>query len=303
MGRREIWSDLQIQKIASEYVCVIEETFFLYPPDWMKNPPNPAATKLFQTYVAKSPEGTFPRQTSTYQGLYCMAVGGTYLSGKFARQSREVARQTLSSGLARWKELAGERGYQSRSVPTNKLALYGGEEIRNGGLKVEVAYRDLPRGKVQRPGNAQFPNPYNLGWFDFKPGEAKTFVTNRREKTAIPDRVFRNLARTRLKDAVRGQMADWKDSDLKEGQLFTRLVSTEGGVQTYELSGSASLGEDGLWFRPEFTGMLSFDTSSGEFTGFKLVAAGQRAGKGGANGRETDLGPAPMAIALTLYRP
>lgn len=303
MGRREIWSDLQIQKIASEYVCVIEETFFLYPPDWMKNPPNPAATQLFKSYVAKSPRGTFPEQTSTYQGLYCMGSDGTYLSGKFARQSREVARETLTSGLAKWKGLASERGYQPKSVPTNKLALFGGEEIRKGGLKLEVAYRDLPRGKVQRPGNAQFPNPYNLGWFDLKPEEAKVFVTNRREKTAIPDRVFEKLARTQLKDAVRGQMGDWKNQDLNGGQLFTCLVSSEGSVQTYGLSGSVSLGSGDLWFKPEFTGSLSYNSSTGEFTGFKLVAAGQRAGKGGANGRETDLGPAPMAIALTLYKP
>ncbi len=303
MGRREIWSDLQIQKIASEYVCVIEETFFLYPPDWMQNPPNPAATNLFKSYVSKSPPGTFPKQTSTYQGLYCMGADGTYLSGKFARQSREVARETLTTGLAKWKGLARDRGDQPKSVPTNKLALYGGEELREGGLKLEVAYRDLPRGKVQRPGNAQFPNPYNLGWFDLKPAEAKTFVTNSREKKEIPDRVFKKLARTRLKDAVRGQMGDWKQGDLKEGQLFTRLISSKGSVQTYELSGSASLGSGDLWFKPHFTGTVSYDFSAGEFTEFKLIAAGQRAGKGGANGRETDLGPAPMAIALTLYKP
>ena len=303
MGRREIWSDPTIQKIASEYVCVIEETFFLYPPDWMKSPPNPAATNLFKSYVSKSPPGTFPERTSTYQGLYCMGADGTYLSGKFARQSREVARETLTTGLAKWQGLAHDRGEQPKPVPINKLALYGGEEIRKGGLKLEVAYRDLPRGKVQRPGNAQFPNPYNLGWFDLKPPEAKTFVTNSREKRAVADRVFKKLARTRLKDAVRGQMGDWKKGDLKEGQLYTRLISSKGSVQTYGLSGSASLGSGDLWFKPEFTGTVSYDSLADVFTEFKLIAAGQRAGKGGANGRETDLGPAPMAIALTLYRP
>ncbi len=282
---------------------MIEETFFLYPPDWLKNPPNPASTNLFKKYVANSPKGTFPKQTSTYQGLYCLGADGTYLSGKFARQSNEVARETLTTGLARWQEITGEGDFQPEPVPTNRLALYGGEELRKGGLKLEVAYRDLPRGKVQRPGNAQFPNPYNLGWFDLKPAEAKAIATNSREKSAIPDSVFRKLARTRLKDAVRGQMSDWEDGDIKDGQLFSQLVSSKGGIQTYQLSGSASMESGGLSFEPQFHGSATYDSSSGQFTDFRLIAAGQRSGKGGANGRATDLGPAPMAIALTLYKP
>ncbi|MFT6864689.1 MAG: hypothetical protein ACJAVK_003257 [Akkermansiaceae bacterium] len=282
---------------------MIEETFFLYPPDWMKTPPNPVATKLFKKYVSNSPKGTFPEQTSTYQGLYCLGADGTYLSGKFARQSNEVARETLTTGLARWQKIAGAGGFQSTPVPTNRLALYGGEELRKGGLKLEVAYRDLPRGEVLRPGNAQFPNPYNLGWFDLTQKEAQSIATNSRKKTVISDGVFQKLARTRLKDAVRGQMQDWKEGDIKEGQLFSQLVSTKGGKQTYGLSGSAVMASGGLRFEPQFHGTATYDSAAGAFTDFRLIAAGQRAGKGGANGRAIDLGPAPMAIAFTLYQP
>lgn len=282
---------------------MIEETFFLFPPDWLKNPPNPASTKLFQKYVASAPKGTFPEQTSTYQGLYCLGADGTYLSGKFARQSNEVARETLTTGLAQWQGIARDGGFQPKAVPTNRLALYGGEELRKGGLKLEVAYRDLPRGKVQRPGDAQFPNPYNLGWFDLTPTEAKAIVTNSREKMAIPDRVFRKLAMTRLKDAVRGQMADWNEGDLQRGELFSQLVSSKDDKQTYALSGSALMKSGELSFEPQFHGTATYDPASGEFTDFCLLAAGQRSGRGGANGRATDLGPAPMAIALTLYQP
>ena len=209
----------------------------------------------------------------------------------------------MSGGLERWKAIARERDYKPKPVPTNKLALYGGEELRKGGLKLEVVYRDLPRGEVKRPGNARFPNPYNLGWYDFTPSEAKFFASGSKEKRAIPDRVFQKFARTRLKDAVRGQMGDWKESNIKSGKIFTRLISTKGREQVYQLSGSASILAGDLSFNPTFQGTATFDTAKGAFIDFRLIAAGQRSGKGPANGRESDLGLAPMAIALTLYKP
>ncbi|MGD1979853.1 MAG: hypothetical protein PVJ98_10690 [Akkermansiaceae bacterium] len=303
MGRREIWSDPQIQKVASEFVCVIEETFFLYPPDWMKDPPNPAATRLFQKYVENSPKGLFPAKTSTYQGLYCMTANGGFLSGKFARQNRRQAMDTLQGALGKWRPEVERKGISPQKVPTNRLAMYGGEEIRPGGLKLEVVYRDFPRGEVRRPGNAQFPNPYNMGWFDFSPSEAASFVTGKKEKVAIPDRVFRKLATSRFKDAVRGQMQDWKKGDLKKGALFVRLLSSKGSTHVYALEGEAFLQSGDLSFAPMLTGEFSFNTRTREFTSFKMIAAGQRTGKGAANGRATDLGPAPMGISFKLYQP
>ncbi|MDB0068061.1 hypothetical protein N9949_01760 [Akkermansiaceae bacterium] len=282
---------------------MIEETFFLYPPDWLKNPPNPPATKLFKAYAANAPSGTFPEQTSTHQGLYCMTADGLYLSGEFASQSRELAQRTLAGGLTRWGRMVDEMGFQPKPIPTNKIEIYEGEELRKGGIKLEVVYRDLPRGKVQRPGDSQFINPYNLGWYDLTPAEAKSFLTESREKVAIPDAIFQKLAHARLKDAVRGQMVDWNEGAIQKGQLFTQLGETQGSKKIYQLSGSLELSESGRTFSPSFHGSATYDTATGEFTDFRLIAAGQRSGKAGANGRDIDLGPAPMAVALTLYKP
>lgn len=281
---------------------MIEETFFLYPPNWLKTPPNPASTKLFKTYAANAPRGTFPEQTSTHQGLYCLTSSGEYLAGKFARQTNHVARETLTGGLSNFDKIATKRNYQTKPVPTNKLALYGGNPIRKSGLKLQVAYRDLPRGEVRRPGNAQFPNPYNLGWYDFTPSEARSFLSDSKEKVALPDVVFKKLALTRLKDAVRGQMNDWGKDDIKSGQLFTQLISDDGARQVYRLTGNAFLQKETLSFKPTFNGSFTFNTRVSEFTGFRLLATGQRTGKGHANGRSTDEGPAPMAISFTLFR-
>jgi len=298
-----IWSDPEIQKIASEYVCVIEEPFFLFPPDWMKNPPNPASTKLFKTYAANSPAGTFPPKTSTHQGLYCMTADGTYLSGKFARQNLKTARKNLSDGLKNWQKITTAQNLQPKSVPTNPLAIYGGDDFKKGGLKLQLTYRDLPRGKVQRPGNALFPNPFNLGWYDFTPADARAFLTDSTEKVAIPDSIFQKLVLTQIKDAVRGQNRDWEKGALQEGQLFTQLISTKEHTKTYQLTGSAKISADSRSFSPSFHGIASFDEDTGEFTDFRLIASGQRSGQSQFNGRSTDLGPAPMAIALTLFQP
>ena len=303
MGRREIWSDLDIQKIASQYVCVIEETFFLFPPDWMKNPPNPTATKLFKTYVINSPAGTFPENTNTHQGLYCMTADGQYLSGKFARQSLKTAHKNLSDGLENWRKITAEQNLKPQPVPDDSLAIYGGDAFQKGGLKLQLTYRDLPRGNVQRPGNDQFPNPFNLGWHDFSPAEAHAFLTESSEKVPIPDPIFKKLVLTQIKDAVRGQMNAWKKGSLQEGQLFTQLISTKEHTKTYQLSGSAKIEASGRSFSPTFHGTLSFNQNTGEFTDFRLIASGQRSGKGQFNGRSTDPGPAPMAVTLTLYRP
>lgn len=303
MGRREIWSDPAIQRLATEFVCVIEETFFLFPPDWLKDPPNPASTRLFKAYVADAPDALIPAKTSTYQGLYCMTADGGYLSGKFARQSREQAEQVLTEALGKWREEVRRSGARPKPVPDNRLPMFGGAELRPGGLKLEVAYRDLPRGEVRRPGNAQFPNPYNLGWLDLDPREAATLVTGSAERLEVPDAVFHKLALTSLKDAVRGQMQDWKREDLKSGSLWVRKVAAEGAEDAYEAGGEAVLRRGDLSFAPQFHGRFRVDRSTGEFTAFQLIAAGQRTGKGPANGRATDLGPAPLGIAFTLYRP
>ena len=267
----------------------------------MKNPPDPAATKLFKTYARNAPGGVLPQNSSTYQGLYTMLADGTYLSGRFARQSNGVAREALTSGLANYKRIASQRGYKPEPVPTDKLELYGGDPLRRGGLKLEVAYRDFPRGDQKRPGDWYFENPYNLGWHDLTPAEAKSFITTSRKPQALPDPVFQKFACKTLKDAVRGQMRDWKPNEIKQGALFTQLVGEKGSVKTFKLTGKVDFALGDLTFAPTLHGTASYDTGRGEFTDFRLVAAGQRTGKAGANGRATDLGPAPMGVGFKLY--
>lgn len=301
MGRWRIWSDPQVKELASKFVCVIEETFFLYPPARITNPPNPASTELFTAYAANAPKGTWRRNTKTYQGLYCMSAKGTFLAGNSGRQTAEQARELLGDGWSNWQVHALKRAWRSQPVPTDPLPIYGGDELAPGALKLQIAYRDLPRGKIRRPGETQLPNPYNLGWLDLSAAEAKGFVATGEKKEKVSQRVFDKLACEKLKDSVRGQMRGWNRSHLKDGALFTERIATSGSEITCRLTGSAELRNGDLTYTPTLHGLITYDSGSKTFTGFRLIAAGQRAGKGGANGRETDLGPAPMGVAFELF--
>jgi hypothetical protein len=116
--------------------------------------------------------------------------------------------------------------------------------------------------------------------------------------TPIPDALFRKLATKKLKDAVRGQSGDWKPGDLKSGSLTTQRIAP----RTYQLTGDAHLQSGDRSYRAQLFGTVVLDPSANTIREFDLVASGQRAGRHGANGRENDLGPAPMGVAFRQYR-
>ena len=277
-------------------MCVIEETFHLHPPSWVTETPRPESTALFRTYVKNAPK-LWAEDTSTYQGFYLMSPTGGYLGGNFGIVREEQATELMTAALEKWKA----SGAAMRPVPSNALTLFGGKEPQAGALKLELAYRDLPRGEVERPTTAYIQNPYNLGWFDFSAEEAQTFLTDSQEPQAIPQEVFRKLATHTLKDAVRGQKAAWKDDALQAGHLTTQRISNEGSRTTYRLSGSAKLADDQGRYEAQLHGRAVYDSARKAFVAFELVSAGQRSGKGSANGRENDPGPAPMGVAFRLY--
>ncbi|MEO0415772.1 MAG: hypothetical protein AAF226_12570 [Verrucomicrobiota bacterium] len=297
MGRRVIWSDPQIQKLSREFVCVIEECFFLFPQAHVTSPPNPESTRLFQAYVKNAPP-LWPANTTTHQGLYVMTPGGDYLAGKFARQSKENALSTLQEG---WNEWTQQKSGDSQAVPGGTLPLFGGKVPTSEVVKLRVSYRDLPRGDLQRPGDARFPNPYNISWYDLSAEQAAHFTNSGSSPQSVLADVLKPLAMQVLKDAVRGQIRGWQPDAWRGGELTVRMIEERDGLIVCELRGSCDLQNGALRYRPKLYGETIYDRQKGQFTAFQLMAAGQREGKGAANGRETDLGPAPMGVALSLF--
>jgi hypothetical protein len=290
--------------MASRFVCAADEAFFLGPPAHFKEEwlPDRESTRLFQTYKRNAPPGVIP-DGPTVQGVYCMTADGDYLSGHFARVSREAAVSILGEGWQRWERLARQRGYQSKPVPQTALDPALGKPLPPGGLKLEAAVRDLPRGQDAKPGRQEWQRcAYNLNWIDLTPEEARSFVTAEMQKQPVPAAVLERLTLKTLKDAVRGQCSDWQNGALKEGQLDTQCIRQEADRLTMRLTGFARLEQSGRAYACRFHGKVVYDTRSRRFLAFELVAAGQRSGRDQFNFREDDPGPAPMGVAYTLYR-
>lgn len=284
-------------------MCVSDEAFFLGPPshfreEWL---PDRESTRLFQTFKRNAPPGAIP-SGSTVQGLYCMTATGEFLSAHFARISREEARNVLGRGWARWEQLVRRHGYRSQPVPRTPLGVALGQPVPPGGLKLEVAVRDLPRGGDTRPGREPWQRAaHNLNWFHLSAGEAGSLVTTASRKQAVPASLVERLALKTLKDSVRGQCRDWTSGAMKEGRLDTECLAQEGSRLTLRLTGSVRLEQSGRSYACRLHGRAVYDTRGRRFLSFDLVAAGQRRGGDPFNFRQDDPGPAPMGVAYTLY--
>ena len=284
-------------------MCCIDECFDLYPPAWLKREwlANPKSTDLFLKFAGNA-RHLWPGQTSTHQGFYCMTADGDYLSGNFGRTSRGHAEQLLTSALSRFDQLARRRGWSPKPIPTNRFPLTMGEPVARGGVKLEVAVRDLPRGREQRPGDAQWAREaHNVKWLDLTPQEARFFSATNDQRISIPRQVVWKFAQTTLKDFVRGQASDWKPPDLKDFELYAEPTEQAGGTTTSRLLGFVILRRGNRVYACQLHGRTVFNKRSGRFEEFDLVAAGQRQGATQFNFRQNDLYPAPMGVAYRLY--
>lgn len=231
-----------------------------------------------------------------------MTADGDYLSGSFARTSNGQARELVNSGWQRFEQLARQRGWSPQPIPTNRFELTMGKPTQPGGIKLAVTSRDLPRGNDRRPGTAEWERAaYNLNWIDFTPNEARTLLTDRRDRVAVPRSLLQRLTQETIRDNVRGQCS-WKKGAFREGELFTQLIQSNGAVKTVRLSGYAIVSEGGRVIGAELHGQADFNSNSGEFTRFDLIASGQRQGAAAANARQHDPGPAPIGFAYSLHR-
>ena len=110
-----------------------------------------------------------------------MTAEGEFLSGYFAWAFRDRAKRVIEEGWNRFEQLAKQKNLNPAPVPINRLDHTLGESLETGGLKLEVAVRDLPRGDVQRPGtNAFRRDAYNLSWIDLSASEVASLGDRRR---------------------------------------------------------------------------------------------------------------------------
>ena len=223
-----------------------------------------------------------------------MTPDGHFLGGKYTSPTKLNARNIITEGWQAWKkQVVGK----SKPVPTNSLPLVGGSQRTDPvDLKLRITWRDLPRGAIRRPGTARFPNPYNLGWYDLRFGDASKLVTGESIE------VIKKISLRTLKDAVRGQMHGWRSEDWKGGTVKVKKHKVDGHLVHYRIEGQVDLQrtETLLKYQPALYGKIVYDLGKGGFVDFQLLAVGQREGAGPSNARDSDLGPAPMGVALRM---
>ncbi|GHC43799.1 hypothetical protein GCM10007100_06220 [Roseibacillus persicicus] len=288
-----------MQALAKEFVCVADECWDLSPPDWFNREwlKTPRSTRLFESYLKKAPEGLIPQGTSTFQGSYCMTAEGDYLGGAFAWVDRDRTVQLLKSSLENFRKKSDG---EMKPVPENELPLYVGPAPAKGGLKIQLAYRDLPRGSNRYPQTDRIERPVNLGFLDLKPEEVREFLPEGKEAKTLSQALVKKISQDCLKDCARGQCNVDKKA-FRSGEWTVKESGRQGNLRTIELRGTSSLDGGGVRFEPTIYGQLEYDEGEGKFVHFDLVAVGQRSGASEFNFRRGDEDAAPLGVAFRLF--
>lgn len=275
-----------------------DECWDLRPPDWFNRQwlKTIESTNLFETYWRNAPDNLIPEKPATCQGTYCMTAEGEYLAGGFAWVDRDRTIEILKKALLEFRK----RGEAMKAVPENELPFFVGAEPKKGGLKLQLGYRDLPRGENRLPHTERNQRPVNLGFLDLKREEVDLFRVAKGETKTLPQSLVKKISQQALKDCARGQCNAGKEY-FREGSWTVREVSREGGKQVIELRGVSRLEGGGQTFEPTVFGRLEYDLAQENFTRFDVVAVGQRSGAAEFNFRWDDEEAAPLGVAFRLF--
>lgn len=282
----------------------MDECFDLFPPGWLKDEwlKNPKSTELFRTYMKNAPKGLVRPGSSTHQGVYCMTADGHYLAGHFSFASKERTIQLLKQGQRKFAELAKEKGWRPKAIPKDKPEVFLGKPAAKGGLKLRLAVRDLPRGDKKFSGHGWVGDrPFNMGWLDLDPAEAKQFITESKREKALSRALVKKISINALKDTARGQFNVQKES-FQDGALAVSCVAKTASKLTIHVAGQVTVQGGGIRYEPKLFGIIEYDRNQEKFTRFDVLASGQRKGAGQFNARQGDAREAPLGVAFKLYQ-
>ncbi len=294
-------------------MTVADEVYMLYPEDpgnlnRVKDRPE---HQFFKKYGEAMPAGDW-HHPGTKQGIYMMGPNAEYLEGRFAASGDPGdMRARMTRALERWTALAKSNGYANSPVPSVKTSLPPGI---TGSLILKVNLRDLPRGGGDTSGSRieevkartgqwnEFTKwAWNENWIGLP--DARSLVPSTGAVENVSATVIERICREVLVDNVRGQAPRWKPEAIKEANLTMRIQSQKGSLTQVEYTGSCLMDSGANSYRAKLYGQSTWNSSSGSFEKFDLVATGMRSGAWQFNQREQDKGPAPMGVSLSLYNP
>lgn len=307
-----VWSDPEILKLSREFVTVAEEVHFIYPEgagNLERLQGNPAH-EFFKRYGEAMPKDDW-NDPGTKQGIYMIGPDAEYLEGGHAISGNfEEVRRRLRTALERWKALSREKKYANERVPrVDNITV---PDMVGQPLVFRVFLRDLPRGERDRSGRrftkadlrGIWPDfvqwAWNVNWIALD--DPQHLVTDREEPVAVESAAFRKLCREALVDNVRGQNPHWRDEHVKLAELTMRRLKTQKGRWLIEYRGRAEMDSGSQKYAPELYGLGVWDPKEKAFEKLELVSIGDREGAGVFNQRRQDPGPAPMGVALVLFR-
>jgi hypothetical protein len=283
LGRR-VWSDDEVQKLASQFLCVADEVFTL---EHVDSP----GSRLFLKHGRQLPPEKW-NPGGTKQGVYCMTPDGDPLAAHPARHDKETTIALLNQALAKWRE----KGLSPKPIP--KAIPFAEALAKPGVFALKVNTRDLPLGGAH-PGLGGYSKAWNQNWIELTSGEAVAFLPPSTGRSEVPDTLVRKLFREALIDNVRGQSGPWSEASVSTARLSRETVGTAGTLVTVRLEGEFAAREPSRSFQAKLYGKAVYDTGAKRFTSFELVAAGVRTGGAGADFR-ADEDPSALGVCLSI---
>ena len=179
------------------------------------------------------------------------------------------------------------------------------------GLVLCLGARDLPRQVDTRPPGLER-EAHNRDYIWFRREEMLSIVPDGvavEDTYPFPEGLTRRLVRYHLVDYVRGEAPPWPPDSVRDAAMTLTVTGMTLDWIDLKLSGHAQLLAEGEWYDGAcrergldavLLGNLRFDRRTERFARFDVVAVGMRWGGTDYNGRQDDLGPAPIGLVMTI---
>jgi hypothetical protein len=309
-ARAAAFADPEVIKLASEAFLPLAEN--CSPLQTQQD----AKGEFFRLVAEQGHYGGRTVPSATRQGQYAFTPDGQLLASINTRDADKMLGM-MRQALERWNALNAQRNDTTVESGVYERDPRYPDFYPAGGLVLKQTLRDLPRPEGH-PSPQKRPEAVNFDYAWFTAEEARDFLPERLEPGArreLPRRIVRRFARFHLLDSVRGETPPWRDEHVQSAQMTTEVVAVEGTRVRLRLDGAVRNEQSGTWairpFQEKLEGMsrgydcrlrgeITYNTDSGRFERFDLVAVGDRWGGTEHNNRQEDLPASPMGIVFQL---
>jgi hypothetical protein len=288
-GRRFVWSDPEVQKLASRFVVAMDNEGVL-------RDAKSAEGELYRHVVDDLGhfKGEFTDSSNNRQGIYCIAPSGEFLDSVYSIEDPVEVAAMLRRALAKWEALPEEKRLAPQPYDPSGAMPRTEKAFPADGLVLMESMRDLPR--KPPPAGDWLAGSWNKDYVWFRKAEAQRFLPKRRAKGAtatVPRSLVNRLAAHHFVDYVQCIGYPYEYRTIKHASLTSTVTQVEKGRMTLRLEGMSKTSQEGArpGSNPEPThtdqwrgvevailGRATYDLKAERFTAFDVVAIGKRWG-------------------------